>query len=115
MSDRPEPGPRRRSDASALLFVAGLVVLAAVLASWHSRSISRRYTPAFASERIDVNRAPSAELAELPGIGVALAERIVASRTKSGRFKDIGDLMERIDGLGAQAAAAIAPRVSFGE
>jgi DNA uptake protein ComE-like DNA-binding protein len=110
-SDRPD----RERDARALLFVAGLVVLAAILASWHSTAIARRYSPAFASARTDVNHAGAEELAELPGIGPALARRIIAARASGGRFVDVADLVLRVNGLGAEAATALAPRIAFGE
>ena len=38
--------------------------------------------------QIDINRASVDELQELPGVGPALAARIVASREKEGRFRD---------------------------
>jgi DNA uptake protein ComE-like DNA-binding protein len=114
-AERPGEGPGRDRDARALLFIAGLVVLAAILASWNSTSIARRYSPAFAAARIDVNHAAVDELAGLPGIGPALARRIVIARTSGGRFGDVADLVARVDGLGAQAAAALAPRIAFGD
>ena len=107
--------PARERDRRALLFVAGLVVAAAVLASLHSRSIARNYSPAFAAERVDVNHAPEEELAELPGIGAALAARIVRARRDDGRFRDVDDLVGRVSGLGERAAMQLAPRIAFGE
>jgi len=61
-----------------------------------------------------VNHAGVDELAGLPGIGPALARRIVNARTAGGRFGDVADLVARVDGLGAQAAAVFAPRIAFG-
>jgi competence ComEA-like helix-hairpin-helix protein len=115
----PEPreaeAPGRERDRRALLFVAGLLVAAAVLASLHTRSITRRYSPAHAAERIDVNHASEEELAELPGVGVALAARIVRARHDDGRFRDVDDLIERVSGMGERAATQLAPRIAFGE
>src|SRR5262245_54660891 len=107
--------PRRDRDARSLLFLGGLVLLGAILASWNASSIARRYSPALAAARIDVNHAGAEELSGLPGIGPALAQRIVAARTAGGRFRDMGDLVERVDGLGAQAAATLSSRVAFGD
>jgi competence protein ComEA len=118
MPARPEAAAddsRRDLGARQLLFAAGLVVLAAVLATWHTRSIAKRYSPAFASTRVDVNQASADELAGLPGVGETLARRIVAARTSGGRFRDVGDLVARVDGLGELAAGALASRVAFGE
>jgi competence protein ComEA len=114
-AESPRDGSGRDRDARVLLFIVGLVVLAAILASWNSNAIARRYSPAFASARIDVNHAGAEELAGLPGIGPALAQRIVVARTSGGRFSDVADLVLRVDGLGATAAAALAPRIAFGE
>ena len=48
----------------------------------------------------DLNHATVAELLCLPGIGPALAERLVAERAAHGPFRDIADLA-RVKGLGA--------------
>ena len=50
-----------------------------------------------------LNRATAAELVCLPGIGAALAARIVAERTAHGPFRDIADLA-RVPGLGRARA-----------
>lgn len=114
-TDRQDDGTRRDRDARSLLFVGGLVLLAAILASWNASSIARRYSPAFAAARVDVNHAGAEALSELPGIGPALAQRILAARTAGGRFDDLADLVARVEGLGAQTAAALASRVAFGD
>src|SRR5262252_3754633 len=113
--DSEDGGSRRDRDARSLLFVGGLLVLAAILASWNASSIARRYSPANAAARVDVNHAGAEELSELPGVGPALAQRIIAARASGGRFGDVADLIARVDGLGTQAAAALASRVAFGE
>jgi competence ComEA-like helix-hairpin-helix protein len=48
---------------------------------------------------VDLNRAPSEELETLPGIGPALAERIIESRMKDGPFRAADDLL-RVPGIG---------------
>lgn len=49
--------------------------------------------------RIDINSADAAELALLPGIGPALAERIIEDRERRGPFKRVEDL-DRVKGIG---------------
>jgi competence ComEA-like helix-hairpin-helix protein len=44
-------------------------------------------TPSFATERININTASAEELMRLPGIGPALAARMIEYRRKHGRFK----------------------------
>ncbi len=58
--------------------------------------------------RIDLNRAGAAELQVLPGIGPALAERIVADRGSNGPFASVEDL-SRVPGVGPATVARIAP------
>lgn len=48
---------------------------------------------------VDLNTADQAALEELPGIGPALAERIVAWREDNGRFRTIDDLLA-VPGIG---------------
>jgi competence ComEA-like helix-hairpin-helix protein len=49
--------------------------------------------------RVDLNRADAKELETLPGIGPALAQRIVEYRQRSGYFRVPGDLL-RVRGIG---------------
>jgi competence ComEA-like helix-hairpin-helix protein len=63
-------------------------------------------------KKIDVNSATVAELIELPGIGPALAARIVAYRTEHGPFRTVDDLKavkgigpDTVDGLRESAVA----------
>lgn len=69
--------------------------------------------PLGATERIDVNRASAAELGRLPGVGPALAGRIVADRLQRGAFSGIAAL-ERVRGIGPATLARLAPHLSFG-
>ena len=48
---------------------------------------------------VDLNRATEAELTALPGIGPALAARIVAERRRRGRFTEVDELLE-VRGIG---------------
>ena len=59
---------------------------------------------------LDLNRATAAELETLPGIGPVLAERIVAYRTRNGRFTSVEELRE-VSGIGAAKLAQIRSRV----
>jgi len=60
---------------------------------------------------LDLNRASAAELQALPGIGPALAERIVAYRARQGRLAKPEELME-VSGIGPKTYARLAPLVT---
>src|SRR5688572_21778184 len=59
----------------------------------------RRKKPLAAGEKIQVNAAGAAELDRLPGVGPALAERIVAYRDSAGFFGAPEEL-RRVRGFG---------------
>ncbi len=61
---------------------------------------------------IDVNAAPPEALRLLPGIGPALAERIVAERRRGGPFRSLRDL-QRVRGIGPRKAARLAGWLRF--
>ncbi len=65
-----------------------------------------------ATTRIRINTATAAELDLLPGIGPALAARIIESRRVEGPFSGPADL-ERVRGIGPKTAENIAPLVRF--
>jgi competence protein ComEA len=57
---------------------------------------------------VDVNQAGWPELAQLPGIGQTLAERIVASREERGPFVDHSEL-RRVRGIGPKTLEKMKP------
>lgn len=79
----------------------------------HRDSIRQQGRPLGASERIDVDRAGAAELIRLPGIGPALANRIVADRQSHGAFGNIAGL-RRVRGLGPSLLDRLRGHLTFG-
>jgi competence protein ComEA len=53
---------------------------------------------------VDANKASQSELQSIKGIGPALSSRILEAR-KSAAFKDWGDLVDRVSGVGPGNAA----------
>jgi len=89
----------RRFAAAVVAFTLALVAL-----------------PAFAAEQtsgvVNVNSASAAELERLPGVGPALASRIVDHRSKNGNFQKAEDLM-LVKGIGEKSFDRIKPYVAL--
>ncbi len=56
--------------------------------------------------KLDVNRATAADLERVPGIGRALAARIVVARDRRGRFERLEDI-DDVDGVGPKLLARL--------
>lgn len=104
MSDRSKPIP----GLGLILWVmAGGLVLTSYLALTRSEerrpapqaSVATGRTAQWPALRIDLNRAPEAELTLLPGIGPVLALRIVEDRQRNGPFDSV-DSLQRVSGIG---------------
>jgi competence protein ComEA len=65
-----------------------------------------------AATPVDLNHATLAELDTLPGVGPAMAARIVATRKKLGGFRDVAQLRE-VPGIGAKRLAKLRPHVAL--
>ena len=71
-------------------------------------------TPAVVSTTaLNLNTATSAQLEALPGIGKAVADRIIEYRQKSGSFKRVEDLMN-VRGIGEKSFLKLKPLVTVG-
>ena len=66
-----------------------------------------------AEDRVDVNTADAEALDTVPGIGPALAGRIIAYRESYGPFRRIEDLQD-VRGIGARSLERMAPYVTTG-
>lgn len=64
------------------------------------------------SGKLNVNRATQAELELLPGIGPAMAKRIIEYRTTHGAFKRIDDL-DKVKGIGPKTLEKLRPLVTI--
>ncbi len=91
----------RRTLVLALVFVAGVAVTAPVFAEEGGTPTT---AAAAASGQVNVNSATADELAMLPHVGQATAQRIVAHREKNGPFKSVEDLL-LVAGIGDKTFA----------
>ena len=78
-------------------------VPAAFEAQWNQRLADAR--------EVDVNTATKAELERLPGIGPALANRIVEDREGHGPFSSVEDI-RRVSGIGDEKYESIRRRLT---
>ncbi len=99
----------------------GTGLLAAGALGWYA--LDRRdmqpatFSPAESAVRqrqapLNVNTATAAELEELPGIGPALAGRILAWREEHGPFSGPEDLL-RVSGVGPALCQAVGPFIRY--
>lgn len=103
--DAPVP---RRTQAAAL----ALLVLAAGLIGWRWYADHHGTRPTDLhrdlGHRVDLNRATKAELMQIPGVGPALADRIVAHRDARGKFASVEELRD-VHGVGDATLGKLRP------
>ena len=64
------------------------------------------------AETLDLDRAGAREIERLPGVGPALARRIVADRDANGPFGSL-EALDQVAGVGPALLAAIRPHAQF--
>ncbi|MDP3723107.1 MAG: helix-hairpin-helix domain-containing protein [Candidatus Omnitrophota bacterium] len=107
-------------ERAALTVVGGVALAAVVVLAWQQRRapllIETAQLPAQAAgwddalasaRQVDVNTAEVTQLERLPGVGPALARRIVAYRTVHGPFRSLEEL-SGVEGIGAKTVEALA-------
>jgi competence protein ComEA len=93
-----------------------LMPVTSVFRSKHSKPSSEEgkglnLQPAHAPLLVDLNRSSRMELETLPGIGMVLADRIVAYRSTNGGFQHVGDLVN-VSGIGEKRLRRLEPFVT---
>jgi competence protein ComEA len=90
-----------------------LMALHLVISRWRGDALRLERLPQHELDyRVDINAAGPIELMHLPGVGPALAERIIQDRTERGPFRSPEDL-QRVRGIGPKIAEQIAPFVRW--
>jgi competence ComEA-like helix-hairpin-helix protein len=78
----------------------------------HAEAAQAAHRPLAPGEKIDANRATAPELARLPRVGLALAQRIVADRDSTGPFGSL-EALDRVSGVGPGLLRVVGPYLSF--
>ena len=81
-------------------------------AAAHAEAAQAAHRPLGSGEKLDPNRASAMDLARLPRVGLALAQRIVAYRDSAGPFQSLNDL-DRVAGVGPALLGAIGPHLTL--
>ena len=85
---------------------APLTITAAPAASWDRQLADAR--------QVDVNTADASQLERLPGVGPALARRIVEDRQARGAFRSLEDL-SRVRGIGSKTLEGAQDYITIGQ
>lgn len=64
-------------------------------------------TMGFAFAQVDVNKADTAALDGIKGVGPAMSKAILTEREKGGQFKDWADFQKRVKGVGDKKAVKL--------
>lgn len=112
----PRVGLPRRARRGAVALVAVAVALCAAMI-WRPRdsvdpsSVPHANVP---PRLVNVNAAGADEMSLLPGIGPAIAARIVADRAERGPFASVDEL-RRVKGIGAATLERVRPFATAGQ
>ena len=69
---------------------------------------------AISNNKLNINTASASELELLPGIGPAIAERIVNYRASNGQFQSVDEL-DNVKGIGPKILETIKPYITTGD
>lgn len=107
-----------RHPEQTLLAVLVLLAIVAIFSYWLFRLWHQEDLIEFdkapqleVTFQVDINHADWPEIMQLPGIGETTARAIVKERQADGPYTGLGDLEERVHGVGPRMTAEIAPLI----
>ena len=95
------------------LFLALVVVTCAGVLLRHEAGSASVRSSAPPTLKVDANLAPAEVLSALPGLGPALASRMVEVRSQT-PYQSLDDVDRRVKGIGPAKVKAIEPYLTFG-
>src|SRR5262249_52465972 len=109
---RPQPGPPRPRERKPVMNRSIRRLTAFAVAALVALAVAPVFAADAPSGVVNVNPATAAELDLLPGVGPAVAGRIVEHREKNGAFKTADELM-LIKGIGQKTFDKMKPYVAL--
>jgi competence protein ComEA len=101
---------RGRNAIVTTLFLFTLVLAAGAGPAVALETDDAKAGDAAVSRQIDINKASAVELTAIPGVGNAIAQRIIEFRDKQGPFGRVEDLL-KVRGIGEKSFQKIRPHV----
>jgi competence protein ComEA len=101
-----------RTVLTLAVVAATVAASPAVVSAQNKPAASRAAAKPALAAPVNINTASAAEFEALPGIGAAMAARIVEYRQKNGPFKKIEDLMN-VRGLGEKNFLKLKPQLTL--
>jgi len=95
-------------SSTLALFLAAAPLVVVAPASPHPAFAAPAQQAQAEVKPVDINTADAAELQKVPGIGEALARRIVEFREANGRFEKVDDLLN-VRGIGVTSLEKLRP------
>ncbi|MGD8329199.1 MAG: helix-hairpin-helix domain-containing protein [Acidobacteriota bacterium] len=98
-------------SSTLALFLAAAPLAAVAPAAPHAALVAQTQQEQAEVKPVDINTASAEELQKVPGIGEALARRIVEFREENGRFEKVDDLLN-VRGIGVTSLEKLRPYLS---
>lgn len=100
-------------ERKVLLFI-GVLILVGSFAKFLNKIPQGGEPPQIISQKIliDVNQASGKDLEKLPGVGRAIAQRIISYRKQFGPFLSVEDL-KKVKGIGDKKIQSMKDKVTF--